>query len=333
VTPEEFLNETLECFERASAHAGLHERDLVLGANRIRLRVAGLGLASGLFDSLYDPRPPEGEADATLHAFDSAAGSEVPPSPPWSPEDYLVRRDEVRGFTAGRFRAAFAPARETLIFNDLELGLGVTWVRDWRRIHHWDIAYPWRTALNWALGPLGLELVHAAAVGEVLVLGPSGTGKSTTATAAAVGGVPCSGEDYSVLAEGASGWEAHALYRLAKLDDAAVALLGIASTGERFDDKTRAELPSMVASMAVRAVVVPKRAARTGSPRPLSKAAALRAIGPSTLTQSPGYEAAKFEAMGRLVRAVPTLELEVGPDVDAIPDAIREAAAGAGARA
>jgi hypothetical protein len=43
--------------------------------------------------------------------------------------------------------------------------------------------------------------------------------------------------------------------------------------------------------------------------------------------QAPGRDRGLVATLGRLVRAVPTLELEVGPDVDAIPATLDRAAA------
>ena len=185
---------------------------------------------------------------------------------------------------------------------------------------------PWWPALYWSLAANGRPLTHAAAVGGVLLAGPGGAGKSTTTFACAAAGLPCAGDDYVAIAEGDDAWTAHALYRWARLDDASLARFPSARAVYRDDEKTGVELPSPVESMPVRAVVVPRLAERTGRPRPLSRAAAARALAPSTLIQGPAGDPEVAETLGRLLRAVPTLELEVGPDIERIPPAIAAAA-------
>ena len=55
---------------------------------------------------------------------------------------------------------------------------------------------------------------------------------------------------------------------------------------------------------------------------PLSPAAALRALAPSTLLQLHPPDPGAFASIARLLRTVPAFALELGPDIPAIPAAI-----------
>ena len=326
--PSRFLHQTLACFDRAGEQAGLTEQVISVGGVAVRLRVAGPGVADALFEGLA-AAPAEQEPQVVLSAFDTATGGEVPPAPPWSVHDYRPR-DEVADFAEGRWRAAYSLNRATLWFPDTATGRGVGWLRDAAGLSAWERERPWRVALHWALPPFGVHIVHAAAVGEVLVAGPPGAGKSTTALAAAAGGLPLVADDYVALGEEAKGaWSAHGIYRWAKIGPEALELLGHAAPepADSEDPKRRVPIPEATAATRLRAVVVPRRAERTGEPVPLSPAQALRALAPSTLMQAPGRDPAGPRALGRLVRALPAYTLEVGPDVERISSAVAAAAA------
>jgi hypothetical protein len=326
VTPHAFLAAIEGCFERAAARAGLVEREALVAGLPIRFRVAGKPLATSLFDGVHPwPAAGAGPPAAVLSAFDSESGGEVPPPPPWSRFDYRPR-DEVAGFTSGRWRAAYSLIRSALWFHDTETGRAVGWTRATPAPDARERAVPWWTPLHWALPANGRPLVHGAAVGGVLLVGPGGSGKSTTACAAAAAGLPCAGDDYvAVEREADGGWRAHALYRWARLDARSLRRLPSASPVYDDGEKSGVEIAT-VDSLALRAVVVPRVAARTGTPRPISPAEALRALAPSTLIQTTGGDPGIAASLARLVRSLPTLSLEVGPDLDAIPAAVERAA-------
>src|SRR5690349_22946983 len=109
------------------------------------------------------------------------------PAPPWRGDDYL-RRDEIRGLTAGDRLGSYDRAHATLSLYDATEATGVLWARDAERMAPWEPGSPLRSLLRWVLAAHGLHLLHAAAVGTpdgrgVLLCGPGGAGKSTTALA------------------------------------------------------------------------------------------------------------------------------------------------------
>jgi hypothetical protein len=328
VTADRFFEAIQERFERAAAVTGLRERDALVAGVHVRFRVAGGDLATALSAGLHpfpEPDPGSSGPAAILSYFDSASSGQVPPAPPW-PADAYRPRDEIRGYTTGRWRATYSLLRSTLWFHDTEVNRGVGWMRDFPAPDDHERAVPWWAAFHLALPAAGVLRVHAGAVGEALLVGVSGSGKSTTTYAAALAGIPCAGDDHVAVTEDAEGWRVHALYRWARLDEAALARFPETPVTYRGDDeKAGVVLPSAVESMPVRAIIAPTVSERTGRLRALSRAGAMRALAPSSVLQAPGGDSATVAALGRLVRAVPTFSLEVGPDLEAIPAAIEEA--------
>jgi hypothetical protein len=63
--------------------------------------------------------------------------------------------------------------------------------------------------------------------------------------------------------------------------------------------------------------------------RPASQAEALLALAPSSVMFLPGASARSLDKLGKLVECVPCYWLELGRDVDRIPDAVRRMMAAA----
>ena len=250
----------------------------------------------------------------------------APPPPPWGPEDYLWRR-EVRGWTSGRHRAAFAVEQALLWVADTDTPDGWCWARDLTALDPVEAATPVRPLLCWALPRLGRHLVHAAAVGDargaVLVAGLSGAGKSTTALAAALGGMTIAGDDHVLLEARGDEVVVHAPYRAGRISEASLELLpqlrpharAPVPAGKRVVDLGVAFGERFAGGAAVRAVVVPRRAERTGAAARVDPRFVLRQLLSSTVLQMPAADDAVTRVLSALLERVPAYALDVGPDV------------------
>ena len=165
--------------------------------------------------------------------------------------------------------------------------------------------------------------------GGVLLVGPGGSGKSTTALSTLPDQrLRYAGDDY--VAVGSGGAPAvHSLYSSGKVhpDDLhrLPHLEPALADGTRPDEKAvfyveQAFPGRSIAGFPLRAIVVPRvtdrRAARA---LPGTRAEVLAAFAPSTIFQlhPPARDALAW--MAGLVRAVPTFVLELGSDVETIP--------------
>lgn len=84
----------------------------------------------------------------------------------------------------------------------------------------------------------------------------------------------------------------------------------------------------MISEIPVNMILLPRV---TGLPethlRPASPSDALRALAPSSLFQLPGTGRFEFLVLGDFVKRVPCCHLELGTNLDAIPETILEAIA------
>lgn len=201
---------------------------------------------------------------------------------------------------------------------------------------------PFLPLLSTWLADEGYQVVHAGLVSDrgrgALLIGGSGTGKTTAALGCLLAGMAFLGDDSVALEERGDGrFVGHSLYgsawlapdharRFARLErhlvrgepvpahDKLLVLLG-----DGFADR-------LAASAAIRACLVPAiRAGPETSVTPLGRGEALRRLAPgSLLPRFPRGGAAEFQRLGRLVAALPCFALEMGADPERIAPPVRE---------
>ena len=329
---EAYFGEAFAAFDAVARRVGTIETDLVLGGLRVRVRVAGEPLAGVLLRSLA-PRAsgPRGSPALSLDVLDSSSGPPVFPAPPWMPGDYFLR-DEVLNLPRG-LRASYSLTSGVLSLLDGDARRGLFRVPG--AVPAWDRGTPLRNLLHWGLEPHGLRIVHAAGVGResggVLLAGPGGSGKSTAALACLTAGMGFLGDDHTLVSLDPEPL-AFGLYGVAKVDTRSLELVpGFAAEGPpEPGGKSLAYLGGRFAELLierfpVRALVLPHVGSRTGRLQgPISAAETLRTLGPSTIFQLPGAGQEAFRLLARLVRAVPSFRLEVGPDVSTVASVVEE---------
>lgn len=214
-------------------------------------------------------------------------------------------------------------------------------------ISSWEAATPFRKILHWWAADRSLQFIHAAAIGDsrggALLVGRSGSGKSTTALACLAGGLGYAGDDYCLVESGPLP-QVHSLYLSAKGNAQTAALLptlreALNSAPLAFEGKSIVFAddisPSSISSgFPLRVIVVPRiTGASTSRLEPLSPAESLRALAPSTLLQLPGQRAAGLARLAELVRSVPSWMLCLGNDPRTAVDVLTDILARHGAPA
>jgi hypothetical protein len=313
----------LACADAAYAATPSAEVDLALAGRRLRLRIAGERLATALLAPLDRvTAAPSGTPDAVITAFHGAESAERPPVPAGEPG---------RRHGDDDLHLAYEAVSPLLSVLDGETGRGAVWMGDVATLAQWHHTVPLRDLVRWTLRRHGLQLVHAAAVGDdrgvILIAGAGGSGKSSTAMACALRGLRHLADDYVLVAPGAPPL-AHPVFGQAKLDERALRRLGLpgaAPAGAPADWKaTVAPVGGVTEAMPARAILLPRVAERTGTPQRVGPAQALAALAPSTLIQLAGSGPADLAALGALARALPAYRLEVGADADAIAARVDE---------
>jgi hypothetical protein len=326
-------------FERAAeAAGGSVDLNLTVADRPVCIRFAGQAVAEALtpaFGHLEAARPET--AAFTLHAWDFATAHAARPA--FAP----ARSADAEAGTSGAgpsyywegqgFRALHQPTSDVLSVLSSQADLGWFWMPDARGLPYWDYSAPFRHLLSWWLDAHGMRQVHGGAVGTgeggVLLVGPGGSGKSTTALASLLDErLRYAGDDYVGVASDDVPF-VHSLYcsgkvhheDLRRLPHLEPALAESIRPDEKAVFYVEKAFPGRaIARFPLRAIVVPQVTDRDSArARPSTGAAALAAIAPSTIFQlhPPAREA--LSHMAELVRKLPTFFLELGTDVETGP--------------
>lgn len=274
------------------------------------------------------PRP---SADLTILLWDTASTGVALPPVSWGPND-LDRVGKVRGLCDARFATVHDPDTAQLWTFDRQAATAVVWMNDVEAVPLWDRIHPLRRLLHaWARG-FGGDLVHAGAVGVgrdgVLVVGPGGTGKSTTVLAAMQGGLSAAGDDY-VLVDAGSPPAAHALYGTMRLHQAHLDRFPELMTHHDhvFEEpwSNRAKVTSymsrhrpdrMIPELRLVGIVIPQVVGDATSEMVReTPVRALLALAPSSMLQIDPTDGDMFARLTRLCRMLPCWRLLLGPDL------------------
>lgn len=330
----EYFQSVYELFKSSQRVTGAVERSYLIGGFRVRLSFSGTALLSLTRALAHLAIADHLTPDLTICVWDSESTGQRMLSRPWQESDFLAR-GVIQGYNTERIYTAFQHGSGAVSVLDKERNLGVFWVPD-ARVPYWETGSPLRTILHWWLLSRGLQLVHAAAVGNssggVLIGGKGGSGKSTTALACLESNLFYIGDDYTLL-----GLEpvsvVHSLYNSAKLNSDHAqrfpALLPKVANPERLADEkallfVNEHYPAKVATrLPVRAILLPRVTGLQDTQfKRVSVANALAALAPSTIFQLPraGNEALKF--LATFARHLPCFSLEVGIKLSTIPPVI-----------
>lgn len=345
-----FAQSAREGFRRASAASGIIERYYRIAQCTVLLRFAGPALLEPITPALEHLRMAEPAApDLTIDLFDS--NSTATPLPflldrfvelvrlRWW--EQLGNRREIDGMNGERIRSVFHLGPDILSVLDQDENHAVYWVENAADIPYYETGYPLTVLLNWWFGRRNRFFVHAACFGtedgSVLLTGKGGSGKSTTTLACLDSGLALGGDDYCVIDP--EQLLAYSVYNTIKLKGSQdverfAHLKSCIENLERVDDAENGEKAmiflqrffpeQLLPSSALRAILVPRVADQEETViTPASASHVFKAIMPSTLFQLPGNAQGEFRAMANLVRALPSYEIALGRDIDAIPGVIR----------
>jgi len=223
--------------------------------------------------------------------------------------------------------------------------VGWYWTEDALTLPEWECATPLRHILHWWLARHGVQQLHAAAVGTesggVLVVGRSGSGKSTVALASLAAGLLYAGDDY-VAASVGSDPVVHSLYSSGKIEPHHVERFPHLLSAQRIEPEAdpvtapfdrhktvvylhESHPTTNTEGFRIRAILIPRIVGHGETLlTPVPRARALAALAPSTIVQlhTAGQDA--LGSMRELVGRVPAFELALGANVDDAPSVIRD---------
>jgi hypothetical protein len=232
--------------------------------------------------------------------------------------------------------------RQTRIGLDRARQRMIEWIGSSGELNQYERGRPLFPALLLWLMDQGVQPLHAGLVARsgrgVLLGGPSGVGKSTSALACAAAG-------FDYLADDCVGLEAvddstfvgHSLYASANLESNHLQRLGALSPhGKRgrlaWEEKSLLLLADVAAgrlhrSVSINAVALPRIVSgHSTTVRPASKVEALLRLAPSSTFMFPHARGGRnaFERLTPLIETVPTFWLDLGEDLDEIAPQVDE---------
>ena len=327
-------------FEQAFATAVQRTRPeaqtIALGGLAVHLEIAGPALAARLLRPFHhlivaSRETPAFHVQAWSEEETGVAIPEFPFAPrPYSPDGTIGYRNQLNG-------RALADRRGKRILAGFDSPAALTYS---------DLAKPFRSLLIAMLHDSGRQMIHGGVVAAaptapgLLLAGRSGSGKSTVALAALAGGLAFLGDDHVAVDAMGGRFTAHSLYATCGLASDHVAAFAhlpgeVASAPDR--DKrvvllAPAAMDRLVRSLQLGAIVIP--AIMPGAATraiPATRGEALRALIPGSV--SPRLPAHKpdrgwqFDGVGELAMHLPAFRLEMGHDLAAIPEALRDLSA------
>ena len=338
--------------EAGRASGGIVEQDFAIAGTDVRFRSTNAELLRLLTRAFTHLATTSRAPDLTVQLWESVPrGAPGPPVPD-------VRDERAPGavfnYGDGRIRFNYRPGTgyDERLFPDypheLTPALGVLdseggrawyWVADSTRIPYWEQATPMVHLLDWWLRDRGLYMLHAGAVGTpeggVLLVGKSGSGKSTSTLSALQSELGYAGDDHIAISFEPRPW-VHGLFSSGKLVPDHVQRLpflrsalpdGDPPEGSKAVVYVHEEWPKNIsAGFPLKAILAPKVTPGLGRARLLqtSAVAGLAALAPSTVLQMPTRGQESLLRMRSLVQAVPSYVLELGADVGSIPDVIAD---------
>lgn len=330
----EYFESVYELFESARQVTGSVARSYRIGGYLVRLNFAGAALLS-LTRAIEHLVTDDYESpDLTICLWDTESSGQRMIARPWQEDDFLAR-GVIQGYNTDRIYTAFQHGSGAVSVLDKERNTAVFWAPD-ARLPYWEYGSPLRSILHWWLLGRGLQLVHAASVGNstggVLIGGKGGSGKSTTALACLQSDLSYVGDDYTLLGLDA-GPVVYSLYNSAKLNSDHVqrfpALAPKIANPERLAEEkallfvNEHDAAKVTTRLPVRAILLPRV---TGLPetrlKRISVAMTLAALAPSTIFQLPRAGGEAFKFLAAFARQLPCFSLEAGTDLSTIPPVI-----------
>lgn len=321
-----------DAFVRAAeVSGGVVCMPFALGPVRFTFEFAGPALRPPLGAPFEHLRTEGAGADVTIRAWDTeSTGVQLPATLPTPGSVYAQSLPVMREESDCRW-AYFRPDPGLTLF-DSRTRTGIYWVPAASSLTYGDIAGGFRAIIAWAMAERRMQFLHSAAVAYrgkgALIVGASGSGKSSTALACLLGGLEYLGDDHCLL-DLQPEPRVHSIYAAAKLHDAQLTrfpeLDPFVVNRERVaPEKGVAILYPPFAQLLPRtrplaAVLVPQITGESTTViEPIGAAAALAALAPSTLLQMASADRGGLSAMAELVRRVPCYRLRLGTDREEI---------------
>lgn len=331
----------LERFGRAAQRLGQSTHELVIAEQAVRVHFAGSQLNCLLRPLLHLVRGaedhPASDSPLEIFAWESATSGLLPELPTWCARP-VEHPAEVHRLNSPDYAILFDANHRLFVMYHRQTRRAVYWIPRAEDLPYWETAGPFRNIIHWWAGSFGGQLTHAAAVGQggrgALLVGKSGSGKSTTALLSVEAGLEYVGDDY-VLLTGGDDPTAHSVYSTAKMHTAF-----LQQAVPHWRERVAAEIgpdakalfylhetcPGQIRrSLRIESILQPRVTPQPAAHlEPQRQLAALLAAAPSTMYQLHDTPQATLSFLANFARQVPAYTLLLGQDLLSGPRQIAE---------
>jgi hypothetical protein len=321
-----FIEESVQRFQ-SELQTQSRVLDITVATHSIRIHVSTESLWNLIHPALASQASPAPVSDPDIEIFTVEGVGVI--DFPWTIGDSVDGLgSEAAG--SGEVLATYSSDYATFSMFDRYSKRGLFWVRSTRELPEWEFGAPLRNILTWAFVDQGLHVVHAAGIGVsgsgVMISGPGGAGKSTTTAICIQAGFQTTGDDYCIISASETP-RIFSLYGLMKLVPGALGTASVVNSSliePRSDGKVHFDIASsMTRSLAITAILFPTVGARTLEPIALSPKEALLRLIPSTWAQTALPQTELLHSLSKLAQSIRSFQLEVGPDIERIPEILR----------
>ncbi|MFT6204171.1 MAG: hypothetical protein ACI9V1_003340 [Spirosomataceae bacterium] len=270
--------------------------------------------------------------DFTIHVADSKTKL---PKPTWNWND-VENKGEIPT-EKENITARFMNWQNTFFLVNHAQSEAFYWTKTVEELPEWERSFPFRDILhNWFRKEARFFILHAAAVGTadggVIIVGKSGSGKSTSALACIGSELKYAGDDLILV--DLQEKIIYSLYNVAKLNFDQAERFPILKSfifNENTGDDCKAQVflqdhypEYIIKEMPLKALIIPKfNGNKKSSWEQTTVAKGVMALSPSTIAlmnEEPDY----FHLLRKIAEAVPNYQLETGSELITIPIAIKE---------
>jgi hypothetical protein len=326
--------------EAEKAAVSAVERDFLIHGHRLRIHFAGSSLVEPLTRALeHLTVEPGGDApELIICAWDSASTGVPLPLCPWT-RDQITPGGLIQGPASDPILAALQADIGALSLFDSTRHLALFRAADASTLPACERASPLKAILHWWLRGFDMPMIHCGAVGTAaggaLLVGHTASGKSTSALACLSAGMRYVTDDRCILSLDPEP-RALCIYDSAKLWPDQMRrfphlLAAISNPSELESEKAlvfvkRSRPAQLAMELPIRVVLLARIADQPLTTlTPTTPIRVLRDLVPSTLIYQPGAAHDEVRAMAQLVRRVPCRQINLGRELERIPEMIARA--------
>jgi len=343
-SPTSFFNDVYTVFKKTEETVGQPlERFYDLAGFTICLQFAGQALLSLITPALeHLATPAVSSPSLTICLFDSLSTSAKMPLFPWKINDNSLEGDK----EDNSVKASYNIGRGILSLLNTKLNIAIYWTKDYNAIPWYELGCPLIPIFHWWLLGRGRQFAHGAAIGTskggVLLVGKSGSGKSTTALACLDSELFFAGDDYVSIGNDPEPF-VYSLYNSAKVerDNLKKLLTNLSNLSYNNEELVSQKAlfflnkyfpEKMIKGFPCRAILLPSVSGlKETKITKISPILIFKSLVPNTIFQLNTYFWNKkvsgetdLKNFSRFIKQLPCYSIEVGTDLSLIPLAILE---------